>query len=69
MTARLHSSQTVTSGRVRLNPGSESGGPFALVDLTDLTYVTIGTPADAYALRDAFQRAGDLLTEAEGATT
>jgi len=66
MSSRLHSAQTVTSPRARLNPGGGSGEPFATVDLTDLTYLAIDTSAEAYALRDAFQRAGDLLSEVEG---
>jgi hypothetical protein len=42
--------------------------PFAVVELTGdgMTTMTFATSAEAYAMRDAVQRAGDLLAEAEG---
>lgn len=72
MSARLFSGQDI-AGRpvVTLNPGHHRGRPFAVVELAEdgRTYMDISTSAEAYALRDAFQRAGDLLAEAEGAAT
>lgn len=61
MTARLFSTQDVTAPRARLIPMGENMPPRVVVDLTDLTYMAISTAAEAYALRDAFGKAGDLL--------
>jgi hypothetical protein len=68
MSARLRSAQDVTDPRASLNPGDERIPPFAVVELDGQgrTYISIYTPAEAYALRDAFGRAGDLLAGAEG---
>lgn len=60
MSAHLYLTQKVAAPSARLNPGN--GDPFAVVELCDDgTYMSIGTAEEAYALRDAFQRAGDLL--------
>lgn len=70
MSARLFSGQDVPAvPAVTLNPGHAGGHPFATVELSQdgRTYMDVTTVAEAHALRDAFQRAGDLLAEAEGA--
>jgi hypothetical protein len=70
MSARLFSGQDIAAvPAVSLNPGHMSGHPFAVVALgTDgRIYVDVNTAAEAYALRDAFQKAGDLLAGAEAA--
>jgi len=62
--SRLYSSQKTGVPDSQLNPGDNGVPPFAMVQLNEGTYMTIYTAAEAYAWRDAFQRAGDLLSEA-----
>lgn len=68
MTARLFTSRAIQGFDVRLMPGQEHYAAFVTVELDDsrMSYLSFSTPAEAYALRDACQRAGDLLAEAEG---
>lgn len=67
MTARLFSTQDTTAPKVQLNKGERTGSPFAVVYLNDVTYLSFTTPEEAFAMRDACDRAGHLLLDqAEG---
>jgi hypothetical protein len=59
--SRLYTAQNVEVPNARLNPGDDTVPPFATVQLSNGTYIVIYTPEEAYALRDAFQQAGDAL--------
>jgi hypothetical protein len=64
----LYTSQDIiTAPAARLNPGEDR--PFAVIDLGGMTYLAIGAPEEAYALRDAAQLAADLLSAAEGSAS
>ena len=55
----LYSAQKVTDPRAYLNPGTDGGPPFAVVELSGpLTTLTFHTRAEAYALRRANHEAG-----------
>lgn len=64
----LYSSRQLAEPRARLHPGGDGRPPFAVVELDEggRDYISAATSAEAYAMRDAWQRAGDLLAEAEG---
>jgi hypothetical protein len=68
MTGWLYSAQEVAAPHVYLNPGAKGSRQFAVVALTAdrLTTMTFHTAKEALAMRDACQRAADLLAEAEG---
>jgi hypothetical protein len=60
-TSRLYTAQNLDVPNARLNPGNETVPPFATVQLSKGSYMTIYTTIEAFALRDAFGHAGDLL--------
>ena len=68
-TSRLHTAQPIGAPAARLNPGGDGVPPFAtvsfgaMVSLGADTYMTIYSWTEAIALRDAFQKAADLLSE------
>jgi hypothetical protein len=63
---KLSIAQDVTVTLIRLNTAGQI--PFVVVGLGGYTSISMDTPAEAEALRDAFQRAADMLSAAEGGT-